>query len=201
MNKELNIFTLRMLREQYQAEHLDTEAEALDAAIEALEKPQQVTGKLNSDCISRQTAIDAIRNMQTYKMFEGDDTLLVDKAEVQTELMMLPSAQPDSDALDDAYAHGYTAAESEFRKRMDAQPEPQWIPCKDRLPEIAKRVLVTLSNGNVIIAQHHTVKCGSEDTWVFEPTGLQFMYDKKTVVAWMPLPECYKGEDHEDTEK
>lgn len=38
-----------------------------------------------------------------------------------------PSAQPDKDALDDAYAHGYTAAESEFRKRME-KPEPQWIP-------------------------------------------------------------------------
>ncbi len=46
------------------------------------------------DLISRQAAIDAVRRMQTYKLFEGDDMLLVDKAEVQTELMMLPSAEP-----------------------------------------------------------------------------------------------------------
>lgn len=45
------------------------------------------------DSISRQAALDAIRSMQTYKLHEGDDMLLVDKAEVQTELMRLPSAQ------------------------------------------------------------------------------------------------------------
>lgn len=47
MNKELNIFTLRMLREQYEAEHLDTEAEALNAAIEKFEQPEIIRCK---DC-------------------------------------------------------------------------------------------------------------------------------------------------------
>jgi len=48
-----------------------------------------------SDHISRQAALDAIRPLQTYKLFAGDDMILVDKAEVQTELMMLPSTQPE----------------------------------------------------------------------------------------------------------
>ena len=48
------------------------------------------------DLISRQHAIDALRAMQTYKMFAGDDMLLIDQAEAQTELMMLPSVQPES---------------------------------------------------------------------------------------------------------
>lgn len=43
----------------------------------------------------RQAAIDAVRVMQTYKLSEGDDMLLVDQAEVMTELMMLPSAEPE----------------------------------------------------------------------------------------------------------
>lgn len=47
------------------------------------------------DLISRQQAIDALRKMQTYKLFAGDDMLLIDQAEAQTELMMLPSAQPE----------------------------------------------------------------------------------------------------------
>ena len=46
------------------------------------------------DAVSRQAAIDAIRAMQTYKLFAGDDLILVDQAGAQTELMMLPSAQP-----------------------------------------------------------------------------------------------------------
>lgn len=45
--------------------------------------------------ISLQAAIDALRKMQTYKLFAGDDMILIDKAGAQTELMMLPSAQPD----------------------------------------------------------------------------------------------------------
>ena len=44
--------------------------------------------------ISRKAALEKVRAMQTYKLSEDDDMLLVDKAEVQTELMMLPSAQP-----------------------------------------------------------------------------------------------------------
>jgi len=47
------------------------------------------------DTISRQGAIDALRAMQTYKLFEGDDMLLIDQAEAQIELMRLPSAQPE----------------------------------------------------------------------------------------------------------
>lgn len=48
-----------------------------------------------ADLIERQAAIDAVRRLQTYKFSESDDMVLVDKAEVQTELMMLPSAQPE----------------------------------------------------------------------------------------------------------
>jgi len=48
-----------------------------------------------NDLISRQAALEKVRAMQTYKLFVGDDMILVDKAEVQTGLMMLPSAQPE----------------------------------------------------------------------------------------------------------
>lgn len=53
----------------------------------------------SSDTISRQQAIDALRAMQTYKLFAGDDMLLIDQAEAQTELMMLPPVQPESKEL------------------------------------------------------------------------------------------------------
>ena len=48
----------------------------------------------DTDTISRQAAIDALRAMQTYKLFAGDDMLLIDQAGAQTELMMLPHAHP-----------------------------------------------------------------------------------------------------------
>lgn len=65
---------------------------ALDMAINALNCSEIPN---NSDAISRQAALEAIRTMQTYKLFAGDDMLLIDQAEAQTELMMLPSAQPE----------------------------------------------------------------------------------------------------------
>ena len=50
--------------------------------------------EVGTDCISREQAIDALRKMQTYKMFSGDDMLLIDQAGAQTELMLLPPIQP-----------------------------------------------------------------------------------------------------------
>ena len=44
------------------------------------------------DCIDRQAAIDAIRNIR--EVYVNNLPTLIDKASVQTELMMLPSAQP-----------------------------------------------------------------------------------------------------------
>ena len=52
-------------------------------------------GENMSELISRQQAIDALRKMQTYKLFSGDDMLLIDQAGAQTELMLLPPAQPE----------------------------------------------------------------------------------------------------------
>lgn len=65
---------------------------AFRMAIEALSCSENPN---NSDCISRQAAIDAIRAMQTYKLFAGDDLILVDQAGAQTELMMLPATEPE----------------------------------------------------------------------------------------------------------
>ena len=48
----------------------------------------------DADTISRKAAIDALRAMQTYKLFASDDMLLIDQAGAQTELMLLPPIQP-----------------------------------------------------------------------------------------------------------
>ena len=50
---------------------------------------------MKDDAISRRSVIEAVRVMQTYKLSEGDGMLLVNQAEVMTELMMLTSAEPD----------------------------------------------------------------------------------------------------------
>ena len=47
------------------------------------------------DCISRQVAMEEISKQQTYKMFEGEDTLYLDANDVGSVLASLPSAQPE----------------------------------------------------------------------------------------------------------
>ena len=51
--------------------------------------------EVGTDCISRQEATDALRKMQTYKLFSGDDMLLIDQAGAMTELMQLPPIQSE----------------------------------------------------------------------------------------------------------
>ena len=89
---------------------------------------------MNKDTIYRQDAIKEIHKAifeffdicdddEESPMTYQDKRLLELNKAITTQIKALPSAQPDNEALDDAYAHGYTAAESEFRKRMDRQPE------------------------------------------------------------------------------
>ena len=77
------------------------------------------------------------------------------------------------------------------------EPEPQWIPCSERLPEAefgeSKNVIVTCE-------WRHKEVCGTArwidklyfngGNWCY-PTGETY---ENRVIAWMPLPEPWKGE-------
>ena len=62
------------------------------------------------------------------------------------------------------------------------QPEPQWIPCSERLPEKNDYYLVqALMNNDIFVA-----------SW----QGCYWNV-KTPIVAWMPLPAPYKGGEKE----
>ena len=71
--------------------------------------------RTSGDCISRRASLEKIRTMQTYKLFAGDDMILIDKAQVQTELMMLPSVQPFR-----------IITMTDVMKRIDDMSEDEW---------------------------------------------------------------------------
>ena len=72
------------------------------------------------------------------------------------------------------------------------QKKGEWIPVSERLPDNPKDVLTTLSNGMVCIGRHH-----SFGKWTFEAASIMVAFPEEAVIAWMPLPEPYKGGDEE----
>ena len=73
-----------------------------------------------------------------------------------------------------------------------AQPEQQWIPCSDHTPDTPIRVQVQLDNGWIITAYRQ------EDEWLSVPDCGEALRDE-WVVAWMPMPESWRGEEHDRT--
>ena len=75
------------------------------------------------------------------------------------------------------------------------EPEPQWIPCNERLPEdktayylatVANRGLffTTTVNNNVDYVRWDYDRRKGKDSWHWRT--------ERTVLAWMPLPEPYQ---------
>lgn len=85
-----------------------------------------------------------------------------------------------------------------------AQPEPQWIPCSERMPEekdagILKK-LGTNKRSDYVIAtvdvkgERMTVTaCTYDGVWHWD---MKYAFPDFKVVAWMPLPEPYKGDNN-----
>ena len=63
-----------------------------------------------------------------------------------------------------------------------AQPEPHWIPCGERLPEERGFYLTTTKD--------KAVYCDYWNEDNFDRTEM--------VIAWMPLPEAYRGGDEQE---
>ena len=110
----------------------------------------------------------------------------------------------DADALIEGYKHmGYDPTEHPEESYMEGwckgfnsaidhcmhhvihaptvgQPEPKWTPCSERLPETYGAYLVQDVCGGIFV-----------DYW------RGYWLAKTTMVAWMELPEAYKGGDAE----
>lgn len=62
-----------------------------------------------------------------------------------------------------------------------------WIPVNERLPEEETSVLICNRKGEIEISQGGRFDNG---TWEWYTSGWRF----GEVIAWMPLPEPYKGD-------
>jgi len=95
----------------------------------------------------------------------------------------LISRQAAIDALTHEWDGMVTSVFDVIKSLPSAQPEQRWVPCSERLPEKNCRCLTT------------NEAWGSfEVDWNAWIDG-QWLYPNEKPIAWMPLPEPYRGGD------
>lgn len=77
----------------------------------------------------------------------------------------------------------------------DAHPEQPWIPTSESLPELNRDVLITTSQGYVAEGEYDGMY-DEHDAWIQYRWSATLWDDE--VIAWMPLPEPYKGDKVEE---
>lgn len=95
--------------------------------------------------------------------------------------------------LTEDFKDGVQAVLYLLSKQPTIQSEPQWIPITQKLPDLDKCVLATTSWGTITIAERWKDTKGEENWFVSEG---ECNAERDDIVAWKPLPEPYKGEEH-----
>lgn len=146
----------------------DNELFGISEQLEASHKKDHVadTGKMVGDLISRQAAISEIMEDLKDRSLHDDPATPEDYAE--------------------GYDEGIRNAAAIVLQMPSAQ---QWIPCSERLPEDDKDVLVT--DGEDFAVAYWRKDAQAWDDCLHGWCDLYGL----DVVAWMPLPEPWKGGD------
>lgn len=173
------------------------------------------------ELIDKWAAISATKHLQTYKLAEDDDMVLVDLVDVQTELMIAPATAAqkiwDDGTLYISVSKGQldkigrvlaTEDETTFCKQFyeDAEPERQWIPFnirslteeeKEDHPEWDCILDCELpDDGQAILVSinvrgHERVQY--DEFFTDDGSYLDSGYEIGTeATAWMPLPKPYQ---------
>ena len=85
------------------------------------------------------------------------------------------------------------AENNHLKKMLESQKKQGWIPCRERLPEPSIAVLGYAPKYQNIFALYYDSECG----WmIWNPICDNCLPNSQgDIVAWMPLPEPYKGEE------
>ena len=138
------------------------------------------------DLISRQAAIDAAKDWYE-GLICGSVNGLIKK------LKALPTIQPEVLACGNG--------------ELIAKPEPQWIPCSERMPEehewigtkkfgttISDEVYVTFENEKGERFCRH-MKFQNGELSRYDQFHMDTWFKGSKPIAWMPLPPVYTGDE------
>jgi hypothetical protein len=97
--------------------------------------------------------------------------------------------------LDDVLANRPTERDSLIIAIRKAFAELHWIPCSERLPETTDAVLTTyIVNGDRSRRYvEESSYYGDDESWSSPWDEYRIAGTRIEVIAWMPLPEPYKG--------
>ena len=98
------------------------------------------------------------------------------------------SSQKIKEFIEKQYAIDGMVSMHDFELWLEEQPKVgEWIPCTERLPELHEEVLCMCQ------ADIQEVLRWTVDGWAHDSNHC---YMKSFVIAWMPLPPAFKGEDN-----
>ena len=120
-----------------------------------------------NDAIFRQAAIEALARMMPHS-YTPDGSHLADEGIFRAQEIFVDCIEA-------------------LEILPSAQPEPHWIPCSERLPEVGHVVLWCNQYGSVFASE---IVFANEHSWY-----IGNRHRGGDPIAWMPLPEPYKGGD------
>lgn len=135
-----------------------------------------------TDLISRQAAIDVADKFSNADECNGSDVA----TDIISGLISLPSVPPQKVCVAEVKVE-IDDIKDYIDKAIDAE---RWIPCGEKYPEPDDRVLVITDTFDYYVWD---CMSGREDNYFWEDES-GYYHNKDEVIAWMPLPEPYKGE-------
>ena len=159
-----------------------------------------------ADVIERQVAIDVLDDGAEFlrRALDDADIVGVERAKYEwglklieeyiSDMKELPSAQPDTvkdlvTIFQNSKDMKLIARDGDLRAdRIVLGRMPfEWIPVSERLPDVDVPVIVTDYAGGM--KEIEVDRCGQ-----YDDSDERFWWSSQNPIAWMPLPESYKGE-------
>lgn len=152
---------------------------------EALKKALEVTQYNDIDDLTRTERL--IDNAPTVDPYQGEEcvNIKMSEEEIKQFKQMLQERKPIYTITSDNVP---TVEIISNEERLQGD----WIPVSERLPDIAKKCILQLSDGYITMGTYHSI-----GKWTFVEIGIAYAYGKETVTAWMPLPAAYKEDENE----
>ena len=110
---------------------------------------------------------------------------LIDRQELYHEMTVKSMELFEKGLVWHEFRRGFDFAMEFVQEAPSTEPEQKWIPVTERLPKDGERVLITHRGG---------VSFGWYNGSYWERGAPTNHRPLETVIAWMPLPESYKGE-------